>query len=180
MGDVGRGFFVQDGLPAYFRDRAVPKADIVTPNQFELEYLTGRQIVSVEDAMDAVAALRRMGPDLVLLTSLRCEGMKRKTVHMLAADGDGAWLISTPELPISVNGAGDAVAALFLGYCLRAQAEGKRNLRSILSRVASSIYTVLEATLHSGAREIQIIAAQDALAHPQQRFEPAYLGKLDA
>src|SRR5688572_23654417 len=41
IGDVGRGVFVQPGVPVFMRERAVPSADIVTPNQFELDYLSG-------------------------------------------------------------------------------------------------------------------------------------------
>ena len=44
MGDEGRGFFVRPGIPEFFRDHAVPAADIVTPNQFELAWLAGRPI----------------------------------------------------------------------------------------------------------------------------------------
>src|SRR5256885_6628078 len=42
IGDVGRGVFVRPGVPEFMRDHAVPAADIVTPNQFELDHLTGR------------------------------------------------------------------------------------------------------------------------------------------
>ncbi len=41
IGDVGRGVFVRPGIPEFMREQAVPAADIVTPNQFELELLTG-------------------------------------------------------------------------------------------------------------------------------------------
>ena len=43
MGDVGRGFFVRPGIPDFMRQTAVPAADIITPNQFELEFLTGHK-----------------------------------------------------------------------------------------------------------------------------------------
>ena len=45
MGDVGRGFFVRPGIPEFLRDEVVPRADIITPNQFELEFLVGRSLV---------------------------------------------------------------------------------------------------------------------------------------
>lgn len=70
MGDVGRGFFVRPGLPEFIRDHAVPAADLMTPNQFELEYLTGRTVETLDDALAATAALRERGPRLVLVTSL--------------------------------------------------------------------------------------------------------------
>ena len=43
IGDVGRGIFVREGIPEFMKDKAVPAADIITPNQFELDYLSGRR-----------------------------------------------------------------------------------------------------------------------------------------
>ena len=42
MGDVGRGMFVRPGIPEFMRDTVVPRADIITPNHFELDFLAGR------------------------------------------------------------------------------------------------------------------------------------------
>src|SRR3954467_3324945 len=41
IGDVGRGVFVRPGIPELLRDVVVPVADIVTPNHFELDFLSG-------------------------------------------------------------------------------------------------------------------------------------------
>src|SRR3954464_14347457 len=41
IGDEGRGVYVRPGIPALIRDRALPEADIATPNAFELAELTG-------------------------------------------------------------------------------------------------------------------------------------------
>src|SRR5580704_775784 len=38
IGDVGRGVYVGDAVAQFMRERAVPLADVLTPNQFELEY----------------------------------------------------------------------------------------------------------------------------------------------
>src|ERR1700712_5412585 len=48
LGDVGRGFFVAPGLPELMRDTVVPQARVITPNQFELEFLTGRRTRTLE------------------------------------------------------------------------------------------------------------------------------------
>jgi pyridoxine kinase len=161
MGDVGRGFFVRPGIPEFVRDHAVPAADIVTPNHFELEFLSGVTVRSLSDALDATDLVRAMGPDLVLTTSLRREGV----VGMLAVSGDGAWLVETPLLPLEVNGAGDAVCAIFLAHLLR-----NGDAAGALSRAASSVYAVMEATLRYKAWEIRLVEAQDAIADPPDRF----------
>ena len=62
MGDVGRGMFVRPGIPEFMRDQVVPAADVITPNHFELDFLSGRETRTVADVLDAVDAVRARGP----------------------------------------------------------------------------------------------------------------------
>lgn len=87
IGDVGRGVFVRPGIPEFMRDRAMPAADIATPNQFELEWLTGRAVGTLAEAKAAVRALQESGPRCVLVTSLRVEDTPADAIEMLAAEG---------------------------------------------------------------------------------------------
>ena len=70
IGDDAAGVFVSAGIPEAMRERLVPAADIVTPNRFELELLTGQPVATLSDARRAAAALRALGPKLVVATSL--------------------------------------------------------------------------------------------------------------
>lgn len=167
MGDVGRGFFVRPGIPEFMRDRAVPAADAITPNQFELEYLTGTEVRSLDGAVAAGAKARAMGPTAVLLTSLARAEAPAGTIEMLLDTADGTWIVGTPRLPIepAPNGAGDCVAALFLAGLL-AHGDAPR----ALGEAAAGIFAVFEATRRAGTRELQIVAAQDAFAAPSRTF----------
>ncbi|MGI8649361.1 MAG: pyridoxal kinase PdxY [Rubrobacter sp.] len=165
MGDVGRGFFVRPGIPEFMRDVAVPQADIITPNQFELEYLTRVEIGTLDDGLRAADAARELGPGLVLVTSLARMDAPEGTIEMLAVSGEGAWLVGTPELALSVNGAGDATAALFLAHTLLSESPAEA-----LSKTASTIFAVLERTSRAGSREILLVASQDDIAGPDERF----------
>src|SRR6516225_7104471 len=62
MGDVGPGWYVRAGVPEFYRDRAVELADIMTPNRFELEWLTGSPVSTLAEAGAAAAALQARGP----------------------------------------------------------------------------------------------------------------------
>src|SRR5213592_3101189 len=73
MGDVGRGMFVRPGIPELMRDRVVPAADIVTPNHFELDFLTGTSSRTLSELLDAADELRAVGPSVVLVTSVLVE-----------------------------------------------------------------------------------------------------------
>jgi pyridoxine kinase len=120
MGDAGRGFFVRPGIPEFFREVAVPAADVITPNQFELEFLTGVKVRDLDDALGAADEARRLGPETLLTTSrLRRKDAVAGIIEMLAVSGEDAWLVGTPLLALEVNGAGDATAALFLARLLR-------------------------------------------------------------
>ncbi|MDQ3167054.1 MAG: pyridoxal kinase PdxY [Chloroflexota bacterium] len=172
IGDAGRGVFVRPGIPEFFRDHAVPAAEVVTPNQFELDFLAGGTVATLADALAAADRVRATGPRVVLVTSLAREDAREGVVEMLAVSGDGAWLVETPLLPVSVNGAGDAVSALFLAHLSRETDPGVA-----LSKVASSIFAVLELTAERGAREIQLVAAQEQIAHPPDRFPARRVGR---
>ncbi len=165
IGDVGRGVFVRPGIPEFMRDRALPAADILTPNQFELEWLAGYEVASLDDAKRAVAALQARGPRCVMVTSLRTAETPEGTIELLAGEGGEFWRVRTPMLPLSVNGAGDAIAALFLFHRLR-----WGEARVALSAAASSIYGLLRRTAEAGSREILTVAAQEEFVTPSRVF----------
>ncbi|MCO4055555.1 MAG: pyridoxal kinase PdxY [Bosea sp.] len=165
IGDVGRGVFVRPGIPEFMRDRAVPMADLVTPNQFELEFLTGLPVATLTEAKAAVAALRRAGPSVVLLTSMVTAETPDDAIDMLAADGSGFWRVRTPKLGLSVNGAGDAIMALFFVHYART-----RSAPQALGAAAASIHGLLRRTLEAGSREIVTVAAQDEFVSPSRQF----------
>jgi pyridoxine kinase len=165
IGDRAGGAYVRPGLAAFFRDRALAKADLATPNHFELEQLTERRIASLADAFLAADSLKAIGPRTVLVTGLERGDAPAETSEMLVVEDDKAWLVATPLLPIAVNGAGDAVAALFLGHYLLT-----RSAEQALAAAAAAIFSILEATRQAGCRELQLVAAQDAFVAPPRRF----------
>lgn len=169
MGDVGRGFFVAPGIPEFMRDHVIPAAQIATPNQFELEFLTGRTITTQADLIDAAKQLQSQGPATVLVTSAQTDSTPDGCVQLLSVGTDGIWITTTPHLPLAVNGAGDATAAMFLAHHLM---EGPK---VALERTTSAIFGILQATEDSGLREIQLVAAQDEIVTPSQIFDATWL-----
>jgi pyridoxine kinase len=166
MGDVGRGFFVRPGIPEFMKTQAVPAATIITPNQFELEYLAGQPITDRDSAVEAANRVRQTGPEIVLITSLQRKDAPKDQVEILAVNESEALSVSTPLLPITVNGAGDMTAALFFARWLEAG-----SIQEALELTAASVFAVLEETLNSRSNEIQLIAAQDAIASPIRLFK---------
>ena len=160
MGDVGLGYYVRAGIPEFFRDRALALADVVTPNRFELEWLSGGPVHSLAEAARAAVAVRQCGPAVVLATSLETDA---DHVAAIATAADGAWAAETPRLPIEATGCGDAVAALFLGWLLKGKA-----VPEALAATIAAIYGVIEATMRAGGGELALVAAQDELVSPSR------------
>src|SRR6186713_2165449 len=68
IGDVERGIYVRPGIADFMRGFALPAADVATPNQFELELISGRTVATLQDARAAIAALQTVGPKTILVT----------------------------------------------------------------------------------------------------------------
>lgn len=165
IGDVGRGIYVRPGIPEFMRDEVVPKADLVTPNHFELDFLTGRTTTTMDEVLAAAAQLRAAGPRLVLVTSAVLEGADADTVAMIAASDDGAWLVRTPLLGRTFTGSGDLTAALFLAGYLATGDPG-----AALGTTADAVYSLLRATADAGSSELLLAKAQDQLVAPEHHF----------
>jgi pyridoxine kinase len=198
MGDVGRGFYVKPDIPDIFKNELVPLADIITPNQFELEALTGLETQDINKARRAINMLHEMGPGIVLVTSYH-DGKSGNTpyddkrIGMLASDKSGVYSISTPELPIGAGmaGSGDITASVFLSRYLETG-----DVKKTLELCTASIYGIIETSWKvrnnkvfsqsgykfspdsektdkpgSGLMELRIIQAQNELDTPTHTFE---------
>ncbi|GAA3597899.1 pyridoxal kinase [Kineosporia mesophila] len=165
MGNAKSGCFVAPEIPDLLRERVVPVADIITPNQFELGVLTGTEPSSLESTLAAADLARELGPATVLVTSVERPDRPQDTVEMLVVDDSGAWIVRTPQLPFKANGSGDVTAALFTAHYLES-----RKPAVALERTASSVFDLIDLTYRSGERELQLIQAQEFYATPRMQF----------
>jgi pyridoxine kinase len=166
LGDADVGSYVLPGIAEFMREQVVPAAQIITPNQFELTALTDRQVSTMADVLDAADVARALGPEVVLITSVVRRDTPPATIEMVAVDGDGAWLVSTPRLPRTFTGSGDVTAATFLAALLRL-----RDLPEALAHAAAVSYGLLAITAALGRSELALIDAQEEFLHPSHRFE---------
>jgi pyridoxine kinase len=163
IGNRHRGRFVGTGIAEFFRMRAVPAADIITPNHFEFECLVGHACGSHAEIVAAAAGLP--GPRAVLVTSVNSCETPSGTIDTIACDAAGAHLVRTPKLETPANGAGDLIAALFLVHYLRLGSAA-----AALGRATSSVFGVLRAT--GTAPEMLLIDGQEELVAPSVEFTP--------
>ena len=165
MGNAQTGCFVDPAIPEIIRQRALPVADIVSPNQFELGYLTGTDPQTLDETLESVALLQALGPKTVLVTSVKRPDRPEGTIEIVAADGENAWVVQTPLIPQAFNGTGDTVMSLFV-----ANLGISGSVPDALEKAVSGVYAILEKTVEAGERELQLIEAQDGFAHPLQQF----------
>jgi pyridoxine kinase len=165
IGDAGRGIYVRAGIPEFLREHALPAADVLTPNQFELEHLSGTSATMLAAVLQAIDALAARGPRAILVTSVVTEETPNNSIDLVARDHAGRFRLRTPRLPVAVHGAGDAIAALFFFHWLHTGSAAEA-----LSRAASSIFGVLQKTTAAGADEMLLIEAQEELVNPSRIF----------
>lgn len=169
IGDTDTGVYVRPGIEDFLRDQALPACDIATPNRFEIESLTKLDCSSLPNAKQAVLRLRSMlrsdGPACVLLTSLETESTPDGFIDMMTFEAGQFHLLRTPKLDITVNGAGDAIAALFLFHRLRTG-----SAVAALEAAGSSIHGLMRRTAEAGSREILTVQAQDEFVAPTRMF----------
>lgn len=165
MGNAKSGCFVAPAIPVLLRERVVPVADILTPNQFELGFLTDTEPGSIDSTLESADMLRARGPRTVLITSVERPDREPDTIEMMVVDDFGAWIVQTPLIPMKANGSGDVTAALFTAHYRRTG-----DAADALARTASSVFDLLSNTYESGSRELRLIESQEAYAHPRLQF----------
>ncbi|MDO5067486.1 MAG: pyridoxal kinase PdxY [Propionibacteriaceae bacterium] len=165
LGNAKSGCHVAPEVQELIRDRVVPRADLITPNQFELGFVTGTTPSDLESTMSAVDRAFGIGPQTVLVTSVELPDLGEDKLSMIAANRDEAWLITTPRLPMKRNGSGDVTAALFTAHWRRTG-----SLSEALEHTTSSVHAMLRLTLEADTRELQLVASQEHFAHPALEF----------
>jgi pyridoxine kinase len=157
MGDAGKGVYVAPALPALFRERLLPVADVVTPNALELGLLTGLPTDTETEALAAADAARRAGPAVVVVTGL--PEPSGKTLASLAVAARGAWVARAARRDHPAHGAGDAFTAVFLAAYLRA-----RDVPRALGLATAGLAAVFDASEAAGSSELALVAAADRVA----------------
>ena len=168
IGDVGRGVYVLPEAAAFIKAHAIEVADIITPNQFELAYLTDQKINSLQDVIDACQQLHQRGPKIILVTSLTRPETVSTTIEMLVSTPDNVWLTATPRFSFTKDpsGSGDATAAIFLAQYLP-----HHDLVAALEHTTAAIHAIFKCTHAANSYELQLIAAQDEIVTPTQYFK---------
>ena len=156
MGDSGRLYVSLEVAEAIAAD-LVPRADLITPNAWELERLSS---LPINGADDAVRAARSLGKP-VLVSSVPCG----EEIGVVFADANHAWLAVHPRAVKAPNGTGDLLTALVAAALVKGLAPDQA--------LTNAVGGVAEAVLTADADELPIVAmgARLGLASSRVRVE---------
>ncbi|XP_014367266.2 pyridoxal kinase [Papilio machaon] len=147
MGDNGKMYVPEDILPVY-RDVVVPLADIITPNQFEAELITGMKVNDLNDALKVIGALHDKGIKTVVLSSTEL-GDEKNMIGIASTQGS-CYKIEIPRVDATYTGTGDLFAALFLAWAHRTN----NDIKLTLEKTIATLQTIVKDT-YDKAREKQ-------------------------
>ena len=144
--------FVKPEVLEFFKHHLV--ADIITPNQYEAETLSGIKIKKSADLKIAAQFFKDKGSQVVIITGVKLEDVAPESLHIYGSEGNQHYLLETKEyvFPIPPNGTGDLFSAVFLGSYLEC-----KNIKQALQRSVGLMDRVLAKTAASGQRELRVL-----------------------
>ncbi len=155
MGDEPDGLYVKPEVADAIGALLVPRADVLTPNAWELRRLTGADAHSVDAVVDAARTLGRS----VLTTSVPTGDPA--VIAAIWTEGEHAVSFSHRRTPSPPNGAGDLVAAALAVRLIAGDAPAAAAEHAI--RAAAEAVLAAEAW---NAPELPLVALGDRLLTP--------------
>ncbi|MGE0231934.1 MAG: PfkB family carbohydrate kinase [Flavobacteriaceae bacterium] len=166
LGDDDR-LYVAEETAGAMRDVLMPRADIATPNLFELCWLTGRN----GDTPATIAGMARaLGPGEIAVTSV--PSMLRGHIGTLLVTKDDAVMAESRYFPQAPHGVGDAFAGLLLGFRLK-----KGNIADALPAAVGAIGEAIEMTARLRLPELALVPARPFLTQPRVPVPTRRIGR---
>ncbi len=168
MGDTDSGVFVRPGIPEFMKEHFLNGlSDLTTPNQFELELLSGR---TMKDRQDAITTARELfcnkGCKVAFVTSLRTPDVAENRIETLAVTAQQAWTVSTPFVPQdpTPKGQGDVFASVAFGDYLQ-----NKDPKRALEHATATLYGLVK-TSPKGSLDLPLIDDRADILQPREWF----------
>lgn len=169
LGDNGR-FYVPIELLDEYKDRIIPRSDVVSPNAFETEALCGVAVRCTNSAREACRRFHAMGPEYCLLKGVQLHGPSGPLSMVLSRKSDRKiFCIDAPRIEGTFYGCGDLCTAVASAWLYKT-----KDLAIVLEHVSSTMQTVISKSLLKKSRELSIIECRDVYAQPPDPFSDAY------
>lgn len=123
MGDNGRLYSTMNNEMVQKMKSLVKKANIITPNFTEAAYLLDEKYdlkITEQQVKDWLVRLARMGPEVVIITSVPEPNLSKNTSVIAYNKEDGRfWKVSCVYIPAHYPGTGDAFTSVIVGSLLQ-------------------------------------------------------------
>jgi pyridoxine kinase len=172
MGHAEKGCVVAPEVTDFLLAEALPKADVLCPNQLELNTFLGRAAETLADCAAMARSLLDQGPGVVMVKHLAYRDKHPDHFEMLLVTAAETWHLRRPLLafPRQPVGVGDLTSGLFMSRLLLGDSP-----MAAFEFTAAAVHEVMLETQACASYELQPIRAQDRIAHPRVRFEATRL-----
>ncbi|WP_412545104.1 PfkB family carbohydrate kinase [Maricaulis sp. MIT060901] len=162
MGDAPDGLYVSNAIAAGIIDQLVSRADLITPNVFELGRITRRTLTDTHSMLRAARSLDCP----VLVSSVPCGGQ----IGVMYIDKDEAWLVQHDRFPDVPKGTGDLLTAAFTAAIING-----KPAREALEESVSATASVIARAREWKSPELPIVAGQQELRDPHLKLSAVSL-----
>ncbi|WP_040260383.1 pyridoxal kinase PdxY [Pseudomonas massiliensis] len=168
MGHAEKGCVVAPEVTDFLLTEALPRADLLCPNQLELNTFTGRTADTLEECVQMARSLLDRGPGMVMVKHLAYRAKQASDFEMLLATPTHTWHLRRPLLafPRQPVGVGDLTSGLFLSRLLLGDSPV-----AAFEFTAAAVHEVMLETQACASYELQLVRAQDRIAHPRVTFQ---------
>jgi len=149
MGDNGR-LYVPESRAKAIITKLLPLADIITPNAWELSYITEKPATDLKSILETLSSLK----PACLVTSVPHD----TAIGAVFVDGPARYFVHHEAFTSVPHGGGDSLAATFLAHLLSGDLR-----RDALAKSVASIFSILSAAIDTKTAELPLVREQDAL-----------------
>lgn len=155
------GLYIPKEQADYSMEKLLPLSDILTPNHFELEYLSGRNIANEKELVEAVKSHPLLSQKQIILTTAELSKNVNHQLEVILIERGVLTHFYSENIPVEVVGTGDLFtgvlsAQLTLGHSLPTAIQTSMNF---LSKVLKYVHTHRLKEMNAMA----ILQAQDVL-----------------
>lgn len=149
MGDINTGLYVPDIVAEQLISTLIPYCDILTPNQFELEYILQNKVTSISAIVDLVKSNPLLSQKTIIATGCHLEDTPEGQIETIIIRGEDTERIYSQNIDIDTVGTGDLFAAIFASQLTKG-----KDIVSAAAKASETISNILAYITRKGLVEM--------------------------
>ncbi len=149
MGDINTGLYVPDSVAEKLLSTLVPYCDILTPNQFELEYILKQKVNSITEIVDLIKLNPLLSKKTIVATGCHLKDTPQGQIETIIIRGEDIERIYSPNIDIDTVGTGDLFTAIFASQLTKG-----RDIVSAAAKASETISNILTYITGKGLEEM--------------------------